>query len=145
METQFRLNELDALGFQALRKACIMTPLDDDMLNTALDGSLFTLSAICGDKLSGMLRVVGDGAFVFLIYDVLVLPECRRRGLGGRLIDHALRVIETMLPAGLWVTVNLFSAPGKEDFYRRRGFYALPNENFGSGMQIIVKSVGAKG
>lgn len=133
---------LDAATFQMLRRGCSMPPLDDRLLARALEGTLFTLSAVWGDRTVGMLRVAGDGAYVFLICDVLVLPPYRRRGIGSRLIERALDRIERMLPEGAWVTVNLFSVPGKEDFYRKRGFHALPNQHFGAGMQIILKATG---
>lgn len=144
MDAVFRENTLDARTFQIMRSGCSMPPLDDRLLEKALKGTLFTITAVLGAKTIGMLRVTGDGAYVFLICDVLVLPEYRRKGLGSRLIELALDRIEAMLPAGMWVTVNLFSAPGKEDFYRRLGFHALPNQHFGAGMQIILKATGPR-
>jgi len=88
MNVQFRQNELNASDYQALRKACAMTLLDKNLLAAALNGSLFTVSAYIEDKLLGTLRVVGDGAFVFLIYDVLVLPEHRSRGIAAALVNR---------------------------------------------------------
>ncbi len=144
MDAVLRENCLDAKTFQTLRGGCQMPPLDDYLLQRALSGTLFTITAFVAGRPIGMLRVTGDGAYIFLICDVLVLPEYRRMGLGSRLIERALDRIESMLPAGMWVTVNLFSAPGREDFYRRLGFHSLPNQHFGSGMQVILKATGLK-
>ena len=144
MDALFKENSLDMRAFQMMRGGCAMPPLDDRLLEKALKGALFTITAVLEGKTIGMLRVVGDGAYVFLICDVLVLPEYRRHGLGSRLIELALDRIESMLPAGMWATVNLFSAPGKEGFYRRLGFHALPNPHFGAGMQIILKATGPR-
>ncbi len=142
MNVEVRTNQLAAAEFQSLRMRCDMPPLDEELVTRALAGSLFTLSSYERGKLVGMLRVVGDGVYVFLIYDVLILPEFRRKGIGSNLIELALQRIESFLPEGMWITVNLFSAVGKEDFYKRRGFHTLPNAHFGAGMQMILRATG---
>ncbi len=135
-------NVLDGFDFSRMREQSGLGKIEVALLDTAIDNSLFTLSAHTDNtsEIVGMIRIVGDGAFVFLIYDVLVIPEHRSRGVGTMLIDAALRKIESSMPKGMWVTVNLFAAQGKEEFYKKLGFCELPTTNFGAGMQKMFKA-----
>lgn len=130
---------LTADEFLLLRELCELGAIGRESLETSLRHSVFTLSAILDNQLIGMLRVVGDHAFIFLIYDVMIRPEYRRQGFGRRLVLHALTEIERMALPGQWVGVNLFASPGREAFYERLGFVTLPNEKLGPGMQLFLK------
>ena len=136
---EIRRDELTARQFMDMRSRCGLAELEFVRVEAALAGGIFTLSAYENGALAGMLRVIGDGSFVYLIYDVMVDPAFRRRGLGSRLVLRALTEIEEMSPPGQWVSINLFSAPGKEHFYERLGFVKLPREKLGPGMQLFLQ------
>lgn len=57
-----------------------------EMLRQAFEHSLLVLGAYEGNRLVGLLRAVGDGFSVVLIQDLLVLPDCQRRGIGTKLM-----------------------------------------------------------
>jgi GNAT superfamily N-acetyltransferase len=123
--------------FTGLRSACAMPELEPELVARALSSSLFTLCAVSGSRVVGMVRVVGDGAFVFLIYDLLVVPLWRRRGVGSRLVEEAVARAKTFVPQGRAVVISLFSAEGREGFYSNLGFVELPAPGLGAGMQFI--------
>ena len=50
------------------------------MLERAYENSFLKIAAFEGKQLIGMVRVVGDGASVILIQDLLVHPEYQRNG-----------------------------------------------------------------
>jgi GNAT superfamily N-acetyltransferase len=54
---------------------------------TALRGSLFTASLYDGEALVAFGRVAGDGGITFVVSDVMVHPDYRRRGLGDRIMS----------------------------------------------------------
>ena len=56
------------------------------MLESALKHSLKILGAFAGNKLVGLIRVVGDGYSIIYIQDIIVLPEYQGQGIGKRLI-----------------------------------------------------------
>lgn len=65
------------------------------MLRAALEGSLALWAAFEGtsegvDKLIGLVRVVGDGASIVFVQDLLVLPEFQRQGAGTQLLRCVL-------------------------------------------------------
>lgn len=131
-------NIMTMASMQQMRLLCGLDLLESGMLKRALANSHFTLTANLGDRTVGMLRVVGDGSFVFVIVDVMVDPEFRNMGIASSLITYALSKIEKILPGGVLGTVSLFSIKGKETLYNRLGFKALPSGNMGPGMQVTV-------
>lgn len=138
MELKIYENILTMASMQSLRIACGLRLLDSGMLKRALNNSILKLSAVADDKVVGMLRVVGDCSFVFVICDVMVDPEYRNRGIATALVAYALRAIEEMLPKGVTGTVSLFASKGKEKLYSRLGFRELPDGMSGPGMQTMV-------
>jgi predicted N-acetyltransferase YhbS len=114
-----------------------MTVLEPELVERSLKNSSVTLSAMSGQRTVGMVRLVGDGALVFVIVDLLVVPQWRRQGIGGRLVEEAIARAKTFVPAGRSVVVSLFSAEGRESFYTRLGFTELPAKGLGAGMQFF--------
>lgn len=71
----------------------------------------------------GMGRIIADGSSDGYIQDLVVLPEYRGRGIGGR-IAKTLRHLGSL--HGLsWI--GLISAPGKERLYTKAGFDEMKN------------------
>lgn len=62
---------------------------DLDALMSGLRGSLRVVVARVDRSLVGMARVIGDGATICYLQDVLVSPDARRLGVGGRLVREA--------------------------------------------------------
>ena len=60
------------------------------MLRQAYKNSLYVLAAYADDKLVGILRVVGDGASVVFLQDLIVLPEYQRHGIGSQLMRSVM-------------------------------------------------------
>ena len=52
--------------------------------------SLLILAAYRDDGLLGLIRVVGDGATIIFIQDILVFPSFQRQGVGSALLRAVL-------------------------------------------------------
>ena len=63
-----------------------------EMLKKAYANSLKIFGAYAGEKLLGIIRVVGDGHSIIFIQDIVVLPEYQRNGIGTALLK---RILET--------------------------------------------------
>lgn len=48
------------------------------------------MGAYDGNNLVGIIRVVGDGYSIVYIQDVVVLPQCQRKGIGSLLLKSIL-------------------------------------------------------
>lgn len=61
-----------------------------EMLQKAYRNSLYIVGAYRNSELVGIVRVVGDGASIVFIQDLLVHPDHQRQGIGGELLQHVL-------------------------------------------------------
>lgn len=61
-----------------------------EMLEQALDNSLWLIAAFDDEKLVGLLRAVGDGYSIVFVQDLLVLPTYQRMGIGRQLMKRLL-------------------------------------------------------
>lgn len=60
------------------------------MLEQALSHSLATYLARDGEKIVGLVRLVGDGFSSVFVQDLIVLPTYQRQGIGSTLMNQVL-------------------------------------------------------
>ena len=60
------------------------------MLAQALSHSLATYLARDGEKIVGLVRLVGDGFSSVFVQDLIVLPSYQRQGIGSSMMKQAL-------------------------------------------------------
>jgi len=104
--------------------------LDAPALAAANAASWFVVAAYAQGRLVGFGRVVSDGVFHAMIYDMIVAPDAQARGIGSAILQ---RLATRCREAGIR-DVQLFCARGKRGFYERNGFAARPED--GPGMQL---------
>lgn len=132
-------NCLDLETYLKLRASVGWKKLSEEQAIMALKNSIYTVTAYIDDKVVGMGRMVGDGAVICYIQDLVVHPSYQKLGVGdalmNKLIDHAksLRLPDTEL------MLCLMCAKGRESFYTRYGFIARPTESLGPGMITYLK------
>ena len=80
----------------------------------AFEASYATVFAYSENRLVGFARALSDGVCQAAIYDVAVVPECQRQGIGARLMTALLSRLDGL-------NVILYASPGKENFYRKFG------------------------
>ncbi|MBR1741158.1 MAG: GNAT family N-acetyltransferase [Lachnospiraceae bacterium] len=120
--------------YNGLREAVDWMLVKPRRAEIALAHSFYLCVAIYGGRPVGMVRVVSDGGWSFLITDVIVKPEYQGRHIGKKMITMALEYIEKDLLPGESVMISLMSAYKKEGFYEKFGFHKRPFGNHGSGM-----------
>lgn len=92
-----------------------------DMLQKAWENSLCILGAYEKDKLIGIIRAVGDGYSILFIQDILVHPECQRRGIGTALMKAML----ARYPDIYQVELATDDTEKTVNFYKSLGFTPL--------------------
>ena len=73
----------------------------------------FNITAYKDGVLVGCLRILTDGYFFGTITELLVLPECQKRGIGSKLLQLAKENTPTLLYFG--------AQPEAEAFYEKNG------------------------
>lgn len=87
---------------------------------SSLARSLFSVVAELDGRCIGMARVVGDGALLFCVMDVAVLPEFQGRGVGTSLMNE---IVGYMSATGKGkALVGLFTGGAGASFFERFGF-----------------------
>ena len=61
-----------------------------DTLRAGYEGSLAAWGAFVGDKLVGVVRVVGDGVTIVFVQDLIVAPSHQRTGIGTQLMQAVM-------------------------------------------------------
>ena len=90
-------------------------------LNSVLAGSLLAAGVFHKERLIGFGRALGDGVSDAYLQDIVIHPDFRGRGLGGRLVRF---LIAELRKSGTgWI--GIVAVPGKEEFYRKLGFTEL--------------------
>lgn len=101
-----------------------------ETLRAGLAGSLRVVVARRDGRLVGLARVIGDGATICYLQDVLVHPRARREGLGGRLVQEAFAPYGAVRQHVLITDEE----PGQKAFYQSLGFSqfgeAMPGRTF---------------
>jgi len=93
-----------------------------EFLPRAVAGSTAAVGAFSGGKLVGFARLISDGASDGYVQDVVVAPEFRKQGIGGKLVKS---VIAAGRRAGVdWI--GIVGVPGSERFYQSLGLTESP-------------------
>ena len=93
---------------------------DCSFIKRAVAGSFLAAAAFEEENLVGMGRVLSDGVSDAYIQDVVVHPEFRGKGIGGKIVMFLVSELEAR---GVdWIA--LVGEPGTESFYSRLGFEA---------------------
>ena len=133
-------NELDVSTYLNLRETVGWKTLAKEQAKKAIEGSLFTVVAYDGDKPIGMGRVVGDGAVICYIQDLIVIPKYQGKGVGQMLMESLIEYVEKLRLPDTQIMLDLMCAVGRENFYKRYGFIARPTEKLGPGMIMYIDS-----
>lgn len=101
--------------------------LDRD--KAALAHSVFVASARRNGELIGLVRLVGDGAYILHVADFEVRPDFRRQGVGRKLMEMAIDFAkESKIGTGEnFGEFTLFANVGADAFYEQLGFVRAPN------------------
>lgn len=91
------------------------------MLEQALSHSLAIYLAFDGEKIVGLIRLVGDGFSSVFVQDLIVLPTYQRQGIGSALMKEALGDYKDAYQIQL-VTDQ---TEKNVEFYRSMGFETL--------------------
>lgn len=133
-------NDITVDEYLYLRAMVGWTVLDKEQAKLAIKNSLHIVKA-CNDKgnLIGMGRIVGDGAVICYIQDLIVIPEAQGKGLGSLIINNLKDFVISLKKNDTTMMLCLMCAKGREQFYEKHGFIARPNEKLGPGMiQYLV-------
>lgn len=107
-------------------------------LHEAISNSWYVVSAVADNQLVGFGRMISDGIMHALILDMIVDPAFQGRGIGSRILE----MMKAHADAHRVRDLQLFSAKGKEGFYRQHGFTSRPDTAPGMEIKRLIKETG---
>lgn len=127
-------NNQNVETYLELRRAVSWKELSKEQAQKALKNSLYILTAYEDGKAVGMGRIVGDGAVICYVQDLIVVPDKQRDGIGGIILEGLKNFVKQEGVPGTTMMFDLMCARGREPFYKKHGFLSRPTENLGPGM-----------
>lgn len=129
-----RINELDVDTYLNLRAFVNWKVLKREQAELALKNSLYTVVAYLDEKAVGMGRLVGDGAIICYVQDLVVRPDVQTQGVGRQVLQRIIEHVEEIRMDNSEMMLCLMCAKGREPFYKKFGFIERPTEKLGPGM-----------
>lgn len=125
--------------FNNLTEAVDWGRRDNNIVEEALNNTLYSLCVYDGDKLIGYGRIIGDKTIFLYIQDVMVIPKYQGKKIGTGIMKELLKQIEEYKKVNPDIRTYLGASKGKEPFYEKFGFISRPNEEVGAGMILYNK------
>jgi GNAT superfamily N-acetyltransferase len=139
MGVEYLENGLTPEALAGLRDLVGWSHIEAGQAKKALENTCFSVAAVENGRVVGMGRLIGDGAMIWYIQDVIVVPEYRGGGVGTAIVQKLMDYVRREAMPGAKVSVGLMAARGKEPFYEKFGFCARPSDHEGAGMMIRIK------
>ncbi len=127
-------NSITVDAYLALRETVGWRKLSREQAEKALKNSLHIICARQDGRLVGMGRLVGDGAVICYVQDLIVLPDVQRQGVGSCLLERLTRYARSIGFPDTTMMFALMCARGREAFYEHHGFIPRPTDTLGPGM-----------
>ena len=105
---------------------------EDKKINSHRENSCFSVCIFSDDKIVGIARVVGDGAY-YTVFDVVTRKEFQNQGVGTMLMNEVVSWYKSIEDDDTYLYLG--ASQGKEQFYEKFGFKARPYTGIGAGMK----------
>ena len=135
-------NSITVDEYLYLRSQVGWVQLSDRQAQLAIDNCLYNVKALDENGyLLGMGRIVGDGAVICYIQDLVVIPEAQGKGVGSLIINALIDYVKSIKEEGTTMMLCLMCAKGREPFYEKHNFIPRPTEKLGPGMIQYLNSI----
>ena len=123
----------DVNTYLELRSKVHWIELNRQQAQMALNNSLKIITVYDDGQPIGMGRIVGDGAVISYIQDLIIIPEYQGKHIGSMLIEKLIEYVNSITINNSRMMLCLMCAKGREIFYEKHGFHVMEN---GAAMQI---------
>ena len=118
----------DTHQYIELRKEVGWGRLDIEVTKKGISNSCYCLYAECEGCLVGFGRVVGDGATVFYVHDIMVSPKFQRQKNGIKIMEKIMEYIRKNCLEEAFI--GLIAKGDLHNFYKKFGFTYNEDNSF---------------
>ena len=123
-----------ATEFNMLTESVGWGTRNNNIVEEALNNTLYSLCVYDVDKLIGYGRIIGDKTIFLYIQDIMVIPEYQGKKIGTGIMNKLIEKVNEYKKINSDIRTYLGASKGKEKFYEKFGFISRPNEELGAGM-----------
>ncbi len=131
---RFEENNRNIDTYLYLRSKVKWKKLSEEQAQKALDNSLYIVTAFDDDVPVGMGRIVGDGAVICYVQDLIIVPDHQGHGTGSAILKKLTEFVDELRLPETEMMYALMCAKGRERFYKKHDFTARPTDTLGPGM-----------
>lgn len=110
---------------------------DANVVEKALNNTLFSVSIYDDNKIIGYGRIIGDKTIFLYIQDIMVIPEYQGQKIGTKIMNALLTKIVEYKKINPNIRTYLGASKGKEEFYEKFGFKTRSSVDLGEGMVLF--------
>lgn len=110
---------------------------DADVVEDALNNTLFSVSVYDDNKIIGYGRIIGDKTIFLYIQDIMVIPEYQGQKVGTKIMNALLTKVDEYKKVNPNIRTYLGASKGKEEFYEKFGFKTRSSVDLGEGMVLF--------
>ena len=122
------------IEFNMLTKSVGWGIRENNIVEEALNNTLYSLCVYDNDKLIGYGRIIGDKTIFLYIQDIMVIPEYQSQKIVTGIMNKLIEKVNEYKKINPNIITYLGASKGKESFYEQFGFISRPNKELGAGM-----------
>ena len=122
------------IEFNMLTKSVGWGIRENNIVEEALNNTLYSLCVYDNDKLIGYGRIIEDKTIFLYIQDIMVIPEYQSQKIGTGIMNKLIEKVNEYKKINPNIRTYLGASKGKESFYEQFGFISRPNKELGAGM-----------
>lgn len=108
-----------------------------NVVEEALNNTLFSVSIYDDNKIIGYGRIIGDKTIFLYIQDIMVIPKYQGQKIGTKIMSALLTKIDEYKKVNPNIRTYLGASKGKEKFYEKFGFKTRSSVDLGEGMVLF--------
>mgnify|MGYP002231201699 CR=1 FL=1 len=120
-------NKLTVDEYLKLRALVGWKKLSREQAQKALDNSLLVVGAYLAGQPIGMGRLVGDGAVICYVQDLVIPPQAQGYGIGSLVLSRLTQYVESLRLPGTEMMFDLMCAKGTRALLRSARLSGTPN------------------
>lgn len=110
---------------------------DANVVEEALNNTLYSVSIYDDNKIIGYGRIIGDKTIFLYIQDIMVIPKYQGQKIGTKIMSALLTKIDEYKKVNPNIRTYLGASKGKEKFYEKFGFKTRSSVDLGEGMVLF--------
>lgn len=124
-------NKISAADFYKMRKSVKWKEVSLEQLEKALSNSMNVIGIYEENEIVAMGRIVGDYTFKGMLTDIIVKPECQKKGYGKIVVTRLLENVKSGLKHSEKIEIQGSPTAGNRNFYVNCGLEYEPEEQDG--------------